>query len=162
MIWLVSALGYADRAMGSDDMQFPCASFIAFVTRTLRERRRVRLSDVWLALQSAIERQPFGLRPTDVLIGLPQKLCALHGTEDGQLEDTGIASGRSESSTVRAAQHLPLKCFGQQTNSTPEKSEMPQGSSMAKLRICMLRSWQAAAPVWFHLTNGQQREALWM
>lgn len=58
--------------------------------------------------------------------------------------------------------HLPLKCFGQHTNSTPENSEMPHGSSMAKLRICMPRSWQAAAPVWFHLTNGQHRDALWM
>lgn len=56
----------------------------------------------------------------------------------------------------------PLKCFGQQTNSTPENSEMPHGSSIAKLRICMLRSWQAWAPVWFHRTNGQQRDALWM
>lgn len=58
--------------------------------------------------------------------------------------------------------HLPLKCFGQHTNSTPEKSEIPQGSSMAKLRICMFRSWHAAAPVWFHLMNGQHRDALWM
>lgn len=56
----------------------------------------------------------------------------------------------------------PLKCFGQQTNSTPENNEIPQGSSIAKLRICMLRSWQAWAPVWFHRTNGQQRDALWM
>lgn len=57
---------------------------------------------------------------------------------------------------------LPLKCLGQQTNSTPENNEMPQGNKMAKLRICMPRSWQAAAPVWFHRTNGQQREALCM
>lgn len=42
---------------------------------------------------------------------------------------------------------LPLKCFGQQTNSTPENNEMPHGNKMAKLRICMPRSWQAAAPV---------------
>lgn len=55
-----------------------------------------------------------------------------------------------------------LKCFGQQTNSTPENNEIPQGNNMAKLRICIPRSWQAAAPVWFHLTNGQQRDALWM
>lgn len=56
----------------------------------------------------------------------------------------------------------PLKCFGQQTNSTPENNEIPHGSNIAKLRICMFRSWQAVAPVWFHLTNGQQRDALWM
>lgn len=56
----------------------------------------------------------------------------------------------------------PLKCFGQQTNSTPENNEIPQGSSIAKLRICILRSWHAVAPVWFHRTNGQQRDALWM
>lgn len=58
--------------------------------------------------------------------------------------------------------HSPLKCFGQQTNSTPENNEMPHGSSIAKLRICILRSWHAVAPVWFHRTNGQQRDALWM
>lgn len=57
---------------------------------------------------------------------------------------------------------LPLKCFGQQTNSTPENNEIPHGSNIAKLRICILRSWQAVAPVWFHRTNGQQRDALWM
>lgn len=56
----------------------------------------------------------------------------------------------------------PLKCFGQQTNSTPENNEIPHGSSIAKLRICILRSWHAVAPVWFHRTNGQQRDALWM
>jgi len=60
------------------------------------------------------------------------------------------------------SQYSLLKCLGQQTNSTPEKTEIPQGRSMAKLRICIPRSWQAAAPVWFHLTNGQHREALWM
>lgn len=59
-------------------------------------------------------------------------------------------------------QNLPLKCFGQQTNSTPENREMPHGSNMAKLRICMPRSWHAVAPVWFHRTNGQQRDALWI
>ena len=57
---------------------------------------------------------------------------------------------------------LPLKCFGQQTNSTPENNEIPQGKSIAKLRICIPRSWHAAAPVWFHLTNGQHRDALWI
>lgn len=56
----------------------------------------------------------------------------------------------------------PLKCFGQQTNSTPENNEIPHGNSIAKLRICILRSWHADAPVWFHRTNGQQRDALWM
>ena len=35
---------------------------------------------------------------------------------------------------------LPLKCFGQQTNSTPENNEIPQGKSIAKLRICIPRS----------------------
>jgi hypothetical protein len=30
--------------------------------------------------------------------------------------------------------------LGQHTNSTPENKEIPHGSSMAKLRICMLRS----------------------
>lgn len=35
---------------------------------------------------------------------------------------------------------LPLKCFGQQTNSTPENSEIPHGKSIAKLRICIPRS----------------------
>lgn len=64
--------------------------------------------------------------------------------------------------TTRNVHNLRLKCFGQQTNSTPEKSEIPQGNSMAKLRICIPRSWQAAAPVWFHLTNGQHLDALWM
>lgn len=55
-----------------------------------------------------------------------------------------------------------MKCFGQQTNSTPENNEIPHGKSIAKLRICMFLSWHAAAPVWFHRTNGQQREALWI
>lgn len=56
----------------------------------------------------------------------------------------------------------PLKCFGQHTNSTPENNEIPHGNNMAKLRICIPRSWQAAAPVWFHRTNGQHRDALWI
>lgn len=43
--------------------------------------------------------------------------------------------------------YSPLKCFGQHTNSTPENNEIPHGSNMAKLRICIPRSWQAAAPV---------------
>lgn len=58
--------------------------------------------------------------------------------------------------------NVPLKCFGQQTNSTPENTDIPHGNNIAKLRICMPRSWQAAAPVWFHLMNGQQRDALWI
>lgn len=52
--------------------------------------------------------------------------------------------------------------FGQQTNSTPEKSEMPQGRSMAKVRRVMERSVQAVAAVWFHLSNSQHLVWLWM
>lgn len=51
---------------------------------------------------------------------------------------------------------------GQQTNSTPEKREMPQGRSMAKLRRVRSRSWQLCAAVWFHRSNSQQRVWLWM
>lgn len=65
-------------------------------------------------------------------------------------------------SWVYKALHLPLKCFGQQTNSTPENNEIPHGNNIAKLLICIPRSWQAVAPVWFHRTNGQHLEALWM
>lgn len=61
-----------------------------------------------------------------------------------------------------SVQNSPLKCFGQQTNSTPENTEIPHGNKMAKLLICMPRSWHAAAPVWFHRANGQHRDALWM
>uniref|UniRef100_A0A8W7PR41 Uncharacterized protein n=1 Tax=Anopheles coluzzii TaxID=1518534 RepID=A0A8W7PR41_ANOCL len=97
--------------------------------------------------------------------------CALRGCGSKRPAATaGLMNGTIRGSVRKTALAPPIKplhtpltiCLGQQTNSTPEKSEMPQGSSMAKLRICMLRSWQAAAPVWFHLTNGQHRDALWM
>ena len=39
---------------------------------------------------------------------------------------------------------------GQQTNSTPEKTSIPQGSSMAKLRSFMDLSAQALSAVLFH------------
>lgn len=55
-----------------------------------------------------------------------------------------------------------MKCFGQHTNWTPENNEVPHGVSIEELRICMLRSWQASAPVWFHLSDGQHCEKLWM
>lgn len=41
---------------------------------------------------------------------------------------------------VNAKTHSPLKYFGQQTNSTPENNEIPQGKSIAKLRNCIPRS----------------------
>lgn len=71
-------------------------------------------------------------------------------------------AGVEEDKKIQMLEYSLLKCFGQHTNSTPENKDMPHGNNMAKLRICMPRSWQAAAPVWFHLTNGQQREALCM
>ncbi len=67
---------------------------------------------------------------------------------------------KKEKENLISKSYSLLKCFGQHTNSTPENNEIPHGNSMAKLRICMPRSWQAAAPVWFHRTNGQHRDAL--
>lgn len=55
---------------------------------------------------------------------------------------------------------LPL--VGQHTNSTPEKSEIPHGRSMAKLRSERSLSWQLCAAVWFQRSNSQQRVWLWM
>ena len=58
--------------------------------------------------------------------------------------------------------NLPLKCLGQQTNSTPENREMPQGSNMAKLRKVRSRSWQDCAAVTFQRSNCQHLVWLWM
>ena len=56
-----------------------------------------------------------------------------------------------------------LFCFlGQQTNSTPEKTSMPQGRSMAKLLTLIPLCWQAEAAVAFHWSKSQQRDWLWM
>ena len=52
--------------------------------------------------------------------------------------------------------------LGQQTNSTPEKTSMPQGSSMAKLLTLMPRSAHAPVAVRFHSSKFQQRVWLWM
>lgn len=57
---------------------------------------------------------------------------------------------------------LPLKCLGQQTNSTPLKREIPQGSSMAKDLSWSPLSWQAIAAVAFHRPKVQQLLWLWM
>lgn len=53
-------------------------------------------------------------------------------------------------------------CLGQQTNSTPEKTSIPQGKSMAKLFTFIPRSWHALAAVWFHLSKSQHRVWLWI
>ncbi len=54
-------------------------------------------------------------------------------------------------------------CFlGQQTNSTPEKTSIPHGSSIAKLLTRMPRPPQASAAVAFHLSKSRQRDWLWM
>lgn len=55
---------------------------------------------------------------------------------------------------------MQLPLYGQQTNSTPENKDMPQGNSMAKLRRLWSRSWQAWAAVWFQRSNGQH--LLWL
>ena len=52
--------------------------------------------------------------------------------------------------------------LGQQTNSTPEKTSMPQGRSMAKLLTFRPRSAQASAAVRFHLSKFQHLVWLWM
>ena len=59
---------------------------------------------------------------------------------------------------------LPFLIFlaGQQTNSTPLKTSMPQGRSIAKDRSFMERSPQAAAAVVFHWSKFQHRVWLWM
>lgn len=51
---------------------------------------------------------------------------------------------------------------GQQTNSTPEKTSIPQGNNMAKLLTLMPRSRQACVAVRFHWSKSQQRVWLWM
>ena len=56
----------------------------------------------------------------------------------------------------------PFFVIGQQTNSTPEKTSMPQGKSMAKLLTFMLRSWHAEAAVRFHWSKSQHLVWLWM
>lgn len=56
--------------------------------------------------------------------------------------------------------HLLLKCFGQQTNSTPVKRDIPQGRSIANDLSCRLRSVQATAAVAFHRSKDQQ--LLWL
>ncbi len=52
--------------------------------------------------------------------------------------------------------------LGQHTNSTPLKTSMPQGRSMAKLLTFMLRSLQALAAVLFHWSKSQHLVWLWM
>ena len=62
------------------------------------------------------------------------------------------------------ATSLPLRAFfaGQQTNSTPLKTSIPQGSSMAKERSFMPRSEQALPAVEFHWSKFQHFVWLWM
>lgn len=72
-----------------------------------------------------------------------------------------LYTGR-HSIVLRCMFFSPLKCFGQQTNSTPLKREMPQGSSMAKDLSCRPRSWQAPAAVAFQRPKVQQLLWLWM
>ena len=62
--------------------------------------------------------------------------------------------------------HIKLEPFlglkGQQTNSTPEKTSMPQGNSIAKLLTLMPRSRQAPVAVLFHWSKSQHLVWLWM
>lgn len=47
--------------------------------------------------------------------------------------------------------YVPLRCFGQHTNSTPENSDIPQGNNIAKLLRFIFLSLQVSAAVAFHL-----------
>lgn len=47
--------------------------------------------------------------------------------------------------------YVPLRCFGQHTNSTPENKDIPQGNSIAKLLRFIFLSLQVSAAVVFHL-----------
>ena len=62
----------------------------------------------------------------------------------------------------RPAPFLVFLENGQQTNSTPEKTSIPQGKSMAKLLTFMPRSWQAVEAVLFHWSKSQHLVWLWM
>lgn len=47
--------------------------------------------------------------------------------------------------------YVPLRCFGQHTNSTPENSDIPQGNNIAKLLRFIFLSLHVSAAVAFHL-----------
>ena len=64
----------------------------------------------------------------------------------------------------QSSQPWPFLAFlaGQQTNSTPEKTSMPQGSSMAKLLTRMPRSPHASPAVRFQSSKFMHCVWLWM
>ena len=72
-----------------------------------------------------------------------------------------MSESRAEGSPVISSPFLACCCFlGQQTNSTPEKTSMPHGRSIAKDLTRIPRWPQAAAAVRFHWSKSQQRDWL--